>query len=265
MTLHGTTPTRDSARNYLGFDRNRYPGDSALELLRKSFFFCGYWLNTPPSETSNTWQGKREVLASHGFGFLILFNGRLYRQLKPSSNPGTLGGSDADSAIEAAKKEGFPMGAVIFLDQEEGGRMLPEQRAYLFSWIDRVNASSYQAGVYCSGMPAKAENGSAIITANDIRDKADGRKIEFVVYNDMCPPSPGCAFSISSLSPRKSGVSFANVWQFALSPKRRFAASCPANYNPDGYCYSPFAKGHDRMFVDIDSATSPDPSRGRLE
>jgi hypothetical protein len=32
-------------------------------------------------------------------------------------------------------------GAVIFLDQEEGGRMLPELRAFVYAWIDAVNAS----------------------------------------------------------------------------------------------------------------------------
>jgi hypothetical protein len=46
------------SRNYLGFDRNRYPGDAVLGLLRETFYFCGYWLNVPPGEVSNTWEGK---------------------------------------------------------------------------------------------------------------------------------------------------------------------------------------------------------------
>src|SRR5580704_14377125 len=66
---------------YLGFDRNQYPGDAALGSLRQTFSFCGYWLNVPPGENSNTWKGKREVLTSSGFGFLVLFNGRLFREL----------------------------------------------------------------------------------------------------------------------------------------------------------------------------------------
>jgi Domain of unknown function (DUF1906) len=162
------------SRNYLGFDRNRYPGDAVLGLLRETFSFCGYWLNVPPGEASNTWEGNREVLTSSGFGFLVLFNGRLDRELKSLSNSKTLGTRDASIAVDAAKKEGFPVGTIIFLDQEEGGRMLTEQRAYVYAWVDGVNASGYRAGVYCSGIPAKETGGTTVITANDLRDNADG-------------------------------------------------------------------------------------------
>jgi hypothetical protein len=249
---------------YLGFDRNRYPGDTALRLLRQTFSFSGYWLNAPPKETSNSWEGKREVLTSNGFGFLVLFNGRLYRELKSPSDPRTLGKSDATVAVGAAKKEGFPAGTVIFLDQEEGGRMLPEQRVYVYAWIDDVNASGYRAGVYCSGIPANETGGATIITANDLRDNAERRKIIFLVYNDSCPPSPGCAFPRDPPSPRQSGIPFAAIWQFAQSPRRlEITASCPSNYRADGNCYAPLLQSADALNIDLDSANSPDPSAGR--
>src|ERR1700761_7559698 len=72
-----TTPPQTVPRTYLGFDRNDYPGDGVLPVLRQTFSFAGYWLNAPPGETSNTWRGKRQILQSNGFGFLVLFNGRL--------------------------------------------------------------------------------------------------------------------------------------------------------------------------------------------
>ena len=137
----------------------------------------------------------------------MLFNGRLYSELKSLSDPRTLGVLDAMAADDAAKKEGFPVGTIIFLDQEEGGRMLPDQRAYVYAWIDTVNASGYRAGVYCSGIPAMEAAGTTIITANDLRDNAGGRKIVFFVYNDACPPSPGCVFPRNPLPPQHSGVS----------------------------------------------------------
>jgi len=64
---------------YLGFDRNDYPGDENLELLRQTFSYAGFWLNRPPGEEANPWAGKRRALESAGFGFLVLFNGTLRR------------------------------------------------------------------------------------------------------------------------------------------------------------------------------------------
>src|SRR5215469_84602 len=72
------SPTRKSD---LGFDLNLYPSDAALPVLHKHFSFTGYWLNTPPGEDQNTWQGKRDTLLRNGFGFLVLFNGRMDAEL----------------------------------------------------------------------------------------------------------------------------------------------------------------------------------------
>jgi hypothetical protein len=77
LTAHG----QNSTPTYLGFDRNTYPGDVNLKTLRQTFSYAGYWLNNPPGETSNTWRGHRAAVASAGFGFLVLFNGRLYAEL----------------------------------------------------------------------------------------------------------------------------------------------------------------------------------------
>ena len=253
-----------SPRTYLGFDRNDYPGAPSLPLLRKTFAFSGYWLNAPPGETANTWQGKRAIMASNGFGFLVLFNGRLDRALKSVANARVLGTRDSQAAVQSAQREGFPPGTIIFLDQEEGGRMLPEQRAYVYAWIDGINASGYRGGVYCSGMLAREEAGVTVVTANDLRDQAGGRDIAFFVYNDACPPSTGCVFPGNPPPPEKSGVSFASIWQFAQSPRRReVTAACPSQYGFDGNCYAPPFQPKDGVYIDLDSATSSDPSSGR--
>ncbi len=248
---------------YLGFDRNDYPGDANLPSLRRTFSFAGYWLNVPPGATSNTWIGKRQSVKDAGFGFLVLFNGRLDRELRQSPDVSALGRADAATAVASARREKFPEGTLIFLDQEEGGRMLPEQRAYLYAWVDAINSSGFRAGIYCSGIAAPEGNGITIITAQDIRQNAGGRKIEYWVTNDACPPSPGCAFPAHAPSPSQSGVAFAEVWQFAQSPKRRdVAAGCRANYAADGKCYPPGLTSPN-TFVDVDSANSQDPSAGR--
>jgi hypothetical protein len=252
-----------NSSSYLGFDRNNYPGDRNLKALRQTFSFTGFWLNHPPSARTNTWSSKRRTLQSAGFGFLVLFNGRLFNELKSVSYATKLGKSDAQAAVAAARREGFPAKTIIFLDQEQGGRMLPEQKAYIYAWVDGVIAGGFAAGIYCSGISAQKDGGENIVTADDIRQNAGARKIAFWVTNDACPPSPGCAFPRSAPSPADSGISFADVWQFAQSPRRsEVAASCPA-YNPDGNCYPPGINVAQRVHIDVNTATTADPSHGR--
>ena len=249
---------------YLGFDRNDYPGDENLARLRQTFSYTGFWLNPPPGEKTNTWAGKRQTVEAAGLGFLVLYNGRLFAALKTVSNAGKLGKSDAQSAIADAQREGFPAGTLIFLDQEEGGRMLPEQKAYLHAWVDEIAAGGFRAGIYCSGIAAQEDGGGSVITADDIQQTAAGRKIAYWVTNDTCPPSPGCAFPRRPPSPADSGVNFAEVWQFAQSPKRRdFASGCPKNYGLDGSCYPPGIDPAMRLYIDVNTAASADPSKGR--
>jgi hypothetical protein len=266
-----------NAQTYLGFDRNEYPGDANLAALRQTFSYTGYWLNNPPGEKTNTWTGHRTAVESAGFGFLVLFNGRLYAELKTVSRATQLGKSDAQAAAASARREGFPRAAIIFLDQEQGGRMLPEQKAYIYAWVDAVTAAGFRAGIYCSGTPAP--NGDHVITAEDIREHADSalagkpsiagksaratRDITYWVTNDACPPAPGCAFPEHPPSPSESGVRFAEVWQFAQSPQRKDVAVHCTNYSHDGNCYAPGISTAQRLHVDLNTANSADPSHGR--
>src|ERR1700704_1996680 len=125
------SPSATARTSYIGFDRNDYPGDSSLKILRQIFSYTGYWLNNPPGAKANSWRGKRRTLQEAGFGFLVLFNGRTYAQIKVNGDGAKLGASDAAAAITAARGDGFSPNTVIFLDQEQGGRLLSEQRAYL--------------------------------------------------------------------------------------------------------------------------------------
>jgi len=250
---------------YLGFDRNTYPGGANLKALHQTFSYTGYWLNHPPGERTNTWTGHRAAIESAGFGFLVLFNGRLYADLKSVARATKLGNSDAQSAAAAARREGFPARTIIFLDQEQGGRMLPEQKAYIYAWVDAVTAAGFRAGIYCSGVPAKDDDN--VVTAEDIRENAAGRQIVYWAINDACPPAPGCAFPLNAPehlpSPAQSGVSFAEVWQFAQSPQRKDVAANCSNYSRDGNCYPPGIAAAQQLHVDLNTATSPDPSNAR--
>ncbi len=254
-----------STPTYLGFDLNTYPGDDALPILRKTFSFAGYWLNPPPGAKQSNWVGKRQLLLAQKFGFLLLYNGPLIAELKSSAQAAKRGTADAASAAAAAKKEGFPSRAIIFLDIEEGGRLSENYHAYLRAWADELGRAAYRPGVYCSGMPASEGHGVTIITADDIRANLGKRELAYFVYNDACPPSHGCVISRNPPAPSASGVSYAAVWQFAQSPRRKqFTARCAATYNHDGNCYAPGDSAH-AWFLDLNSATTPDPSSGRGE
>jgi hypothetical protein len=252
-------PAQD--KNYLGFDRNTYPGNANLKALHQTFSYTGYWLNNPPGERTNTWIGHRFAVESAGFGFLVLFNGRLYAELKSVANAMKLGNFDAQAAINAVRREGFPAHTIIFLDQEQGGRMLPEQKAYIYAWVDAVTDARFRAGIYCSGIP-NPDDGN-VITAEDIRKSAGKRQIVYWAINDACPPAPGCAFPAHPPGPGQSGVGFADVWQFAQSPRRKDVAAHCTNYSSDGNCYPPGISAAQQLHLDLDAATSADPSHGR--
>lgn len=254
------------AHAYLGFDLNNYPGDSSLSALRQHFSFVGYWLNNPPGEQQNSWQGKRDLLIRNGFGFLVLFNGRLDAEIAKAQRSGTapavLGRSDATAAVAAAHREHFPPNTIVFLDQEEGGRLLQEQADYLFAWTEALARSGYWPGVYGSGQPVSEGHGHTITTAEDIRSHVAAQHLHEIalwVAQDSCPPSNGCV--LNNLPPSASGTPDAAVWQYAQSPRRTsITAACAKTYASDGNCYIP---GLADVPVDLDTAESSDPSHGR--
>ncbi|HYL84000.1 MAG TPA: glycoside hydrolase domain-containing protein [Candidatus Angelobacter sp.] len=256
-----SAPQETVKRSYLGFDRNEYPGDDAFPMLRKTFAFTSYWLSPPPGEKKNTWTGKREFLRSQRFGFLVLFRGRESAELKSEAMAKAKATQDGKDAVASAQAEGFSAGTTIFLDIEEGGRLPQNYHAYLKDWSEQLLAAGYRPGVYCSGIPVKEEPGVSITTAEDIRQHAATGEFAIWVYNDACPPSPGCSFPTNPWPPSGSGVSYAAVWQFVRSPREKRIARHCRGYAKDGNCYAPGDATHS-WFLDVNSAASPDPSGG---
>jgi hypothetical protein len=259
----GTQPNsqgQQAPRAYLGFDLNIFPGNAALPVLRKTFAFTSYWLSPPPLEKTNTWVGQRELLRSQGFGFLLLYRGPLSRELKNEAAATQKGTLDARNAASAAKSEGFPAQAIIFLDIEEGGRLLATYHAYLRAWTSTLAEAGYRSGAYCSGIPWKEQPGVTITTADDIRAHAPSTDFVYFVFNDVCPPSPGCTFPQDPPAPPTSGIPYAALWQYAQTPRRmERTAHCPPGYHTDGNCYAPGDTAH-TWFLDADTANSSDPS-----
>jgi hypothetical protein len=256
----------EAAQNPIGFDTNDYPGDNALPALRRHFSFAGYWLTNPPGERHNSWLGKRDVLVRNDFGFLVLANGKTDAEITRSKRtgiaPATLGAKDAAAAVAAAQREHFPANTIIFLDQEEGGRLNANQSTYLLAWTEAVAHSGYLPGVYASGQPVDDAPGKTITTIQNIREQVAEQhlhEIAFWVYQDACPPANGCTMQPPPLA--GSGTPNVTAWQYAQSPRRKeITAACSKTYAADGNCYSP---GTPKIMVDLSVATSSDPSHGR--
>jgi hypothetical protein len=259
-------PGSAGSGQWLGFDRNDYPGDDAMAGLHKTFAFTGYWLTNPPGESANSWVGKRAVLRAQGWGFLVLANGRLDAEILKAQKGGTApaeqGRQDAAVAVANARKEGFPAQTVVFLDQEEGGRLLAEQAAYLLGWTEAVAGSGFRAGVYASGQQVEDSPGQKIDTVEDIRARVKtGHLHDVAIFAalDQCPPAPGCTLHALPLSATPDPQ--ISVWQYAQSPRRpEITKACAATYAADGNCYAP---GFPGLFLDMNVAGSGDPSSGR--
>jgi hypothetical protein len=260
------------AGGFRGFDSNDYPGDGTMAMLHKTFAFAGYWLTNPPGETSNSWRGKRALLRQQGWGFLALANGRLDDEIlkaqKSGTSPAALAHKDAAAAVVAARSEGFPAHAIVFLDQEEGGILLDEQAAYLLAWTEAVAASDFRPGVYASGQPVPNGPGQTITTIEDIRAHViTGHLHPIAMFDaqDACPPAPGCTVHAEPLSSAgeitlSSGGDLV-AWQYSQSPRRpELTRSCASTYAADGNCYAP---GVPTVLLDMDLASSADPSHGR--
>ena len=247
-----------------GFDRNDYPGDAVMAAMHGEFAFTGYWVTPPPGESANSWKGKRTALRAQGWGFLVLANGRLDAEIVKAQKSGqtaaALAQADAAAAVAAAKREEFPAGTILFLDQEEGGRLLEEQAAYLLAWTEAVAGSPYKPGVYASGQPVNDGGAKTITTIDDLRARVKAGHLHTVAVfdaQDACPPAPGCTLAAKPLD--ASGELDLTAWQYSQSPRRpEITQSCGTTYSAaDGNCYAP---GFPQVFLDIDVATSDDPS-----
>jgi len=108
-------------------------------------------------------------------------------------------------------------------------------------------------------MPVDEGRGVSIITADDIRNHIGAREIVYWVFNDACPPSPGCSTLQNSPPLSASGISYARLAIRAISPPqtvhRPLCRHVPHRCN----CYAPGDTTH-AWHLDINTATSPDPS-----
>lgn len=68
------------AGKHLGFDTYAYPGDQAMKAWREDddarYEWVGYYLPSAPCHKGDSWSGKRERLASMGWGVAVIYVGQ---------------------------------------------------------------------------------------------------------------------------------------------------------------------------------------------
>jgi hypothetical protein len=245
--LHPSSPEAATVVYFYGFDISVYPGDNQMSAFWSGtpFWSTGFYLAPAPNHADNSWMTKRTFLKNMGWGFLIIYVGR---QAGDSNLTYAQGQTDALNAASLAQQAGFPSGATIFLDVEQGGALSSSFINYIKGWVDEIDSSAtlYWAGVYCNSS-----------SANQIKNALGSDIITFWCVNVNCPPSPGCNTPSPGPNPANCGISYAQAWQFAESPE-------PGGINCTGYtsgqCQQTY--GGYSLDVDLDIATSTNPSNG---
>lgn len=232
-----TSPVADAYERgrYIGFDTHTYPGTSVMRAWKHTpgspYDWVGFYLPSP-CHADRSWTGKRDTLVAMGWGLAVVYVGqqtwgKTPRKLTPaqrdalrrrtdcsadllSADEGTRDGTDA---VGRAGAEGFPPGAVIFLDLERMERIPPAMRDYYRAWVAQVLAN----GTYRPGVYAHEHNAQAIF---------DDVKATFVAAGDTTTPrfwvAGGKGFD-TGRAPQDVGYTFAGVWQGVIDVARSVA------------------------------------------
>ncbi|HXT15240.1 MAG TPA: glycoside hydrolase domain-containing protein [Gemmatimonadaceae bacterium] len=221
--------------HYVGFDTHTYPGTATMKTWKNTpgspYSWVGYYLPSPCHD-DKSWTGKRDTLVAMGWGMAVVYVGEQTWGKTPrpltaaqadaqrkksdcstdlvSAAEGTL---NADDATAKTKAEGFPPGAVVFLDLERMETIPDAMRAYYRAWTARMLAN----GVYVPGFYAHEHNAQSIY--DDVMQdfKAAGRTDEPRFWI-----AGGKGFD-TGRAPQDVGYAFAGMWQGVIDVARSVA------------------------------------------
>jgi hypothetical protein len=225
---------------FQGFDTGSYPGDTAVAAWAHGgspFTFVGFYLEAPcHGKKFTSWSGKLPLLKALGWGVVLVYVGRQVKGCGSSSLTAAIGTTDGADAIAKAKAEGFPSGAVVFLDIEPFDGAVPAgMSAYASAWLDAVlKDATFEPGIYCH-----AKNAIDLHTIGEARFAAAGKAGGAPRFWITRVTS---SFDAASSLPSGSGISFADVWQGQID----LAGVTFANVSID---------------IDVNVATSANPSK----
>lgn len=221
--------------HYVGFDTHTYPGTAVMRAWKHTpgspYDWVGFYLPSPCHD-DGSWTGKRDTLVAMGWGLAVVYVGQqtwgraprartpaqrdaIRRRTHCSADLVTAdeGARDGADAVKRAIAEGFPPGAVIFLDIERMETIPAAMRQYYRAWAAQLLGNgTYQPGIY-------AHEHNAQIIFDDV-------KATFLAAGDTTTPrfwlAGGKGFD-TGRAPQDVGYAFAGVWQGVLDVARSVA------------------------------------------
>ena len=221
---------------FVGFDTHTYPGTETMKAWKHTpgspYKWVGFYLPAP-CHNDESWSGKRDSLVAMGWGLAVVYVGqqtwgRTPRRLTAAKRAALRKKNDcstdllskdegilnADDAVKRARAEGFPPGAVVFLDLERMESIPAAMRVYYKAWVARMlETRAYTPGIY-----THRHNAESIF--------ADVRQV-FRAAGDTSTPrfwiAGGKDFNVGK-APQDVGFAFAGVWQGVLDVARSVAS-----------------------------------------
>ena len=219
----------------MGFDTHTYPGDRTMAAWKAApgapYRWVGYYLPAP-CHKDRSWSGKRQTLVDMGWGIAVVYVGQQTWGRTPRPSQKRLaaltkagktcnadfispqhGVAEADDAIAAAEREGFPERSIVYLDLERMEKMPVVMRDYYRAWSRRLlEDGRYRPGVY--------------VHAHNAQTVYDDVKSEFVAAGVDEEPRVWVATGRGyeeGKAPQDVGFAFAGVWQGMIDVARTVA------------------------------------------
>jgi hypothetical protein len=197
-----------------GFDTGSYPGDAALTTWAAGspYRFVGFYFDAPchTTTTFKTWKGKYPHIKASGLGLAIIYVGLQQGGCGQASLSRAKGIAHGQDTVAKFATEGFPNGAVVFLDVEHyNGTLSAPMEDYIRGWISAtLDSGTVTAGIYC---PASRANEIRIAAEKEYAAHGlpGGFPVFWVVKVDPL-------FDPATSIPTGSGVPYASVWQGRL-------------------------------------------------
>src|SRR4051812_48595327 len=221
--------------HYVGFDTHTYPGTSTMRAWKEApgapYSWVGYYLPSP-CHADKSWTGKRDTLLAMGWGVAVVYVGqqtwgKTPRNLSAAQRDAIRrksdcstdlisaeeGRSNADEAVARASAEGFPDGAVVFLDLERMEKIPQAMKDYYRAWAARM----LETGKYRPGIYTHQHNAGEVFS--------DVKQVFAAAGNSEDPRmwiAGGKDFN-EGRAPQDVGFAFAGVWQGVIDVARSVA------------------------------------------